>query len=194
MRKKILIIQGHPDSSHDHLCHALAASYEKGAHESGHEVRKICIANLDFPLLRTYEDYFSHLPVPAIEQCQQEIRWANHLVIVYPLWMGSMPALLKGFFEQVFRPGFAIETVDGGKRWIQLLRGKSARIVVTMGMPSIVYRWFYRAHGLKSLKRNILKFIGIRPVRESLIGSVEEDQENRVRWLDRMVVLGRKGR
>ena len=193
MPKKILIIQGHPDRSHDHLCHALAASYEKGANESGHEVKVICIANIDFPLLRTYEEYFSARPISAIEDCQQAIRWANHLVIIYPLWMGSMPALLKGFFEQVLRPGFAIETVDGGKRWIRLLGGKSAHIIVTMGMPSIVYRWFYRAHGLKSLERNILKFTGIWPVRKSLIGSVEEDQAHRVRWLDKMFLLGKKG-
>lgn len=194
MRKKILIIQGHPDRSHDHLCHALAASYEKGARESGYEVRTICIANIDFPILRTYEDFYSSKPIPVIEQCQGDIRWANHLVIVYPLWMGSMPALLKGFFEQVFRPGFAMETVDGGKKWIRLLKGKSAHIVVTMGMPAIVYRWFYGAHGLKSLERNILKFTGVGPIRESLIGMVEECQEHRVRWLDKMFVLGKKGR
>lgn len=194
MRKKILIIQGHPDSSHDHFCHALAASYEKAALESGYEVRTLCIANIDFPLLRTYEAFYSSEPLPIITQCQADIRWANHLVIVYPLWMGSMPALLKGFFEQVFRPGFALETVDGGKKWIRLLKGKSARIVVTMGMPAFVYRWYYGAHGLKSLERNILRFAGISPIRESLIGMVEACPENRARWLDKMFVFGKKGR
>ena len=193
MHKKILIIQGHPDPSHDHLCHALADSYQKGALEAGYEVKSISIANIDFPLLRTYEDFYSSTPIPVIEQCQQDIRWANHLVIVYPLWMGTMPALLKAFFEQVFRPGFALETVDGGKKWIRLLKGKSAHIVVTMGMPAIVYRWFYRAHGLKSLERNILKFTGISPIKSSLIGMVEECQKNRVRWLEKMYVIGKKG-
>jgi putative NADPH-quinone reductase len=193
MRKKILIIQGHPDRSHDHLCHALAAEYERGARETGFEVRMIYVANLEFPLLRTYEDFYSNKPVPVIEECQNEILWANHLVIFYPLWMGSMPALLKGFFEQVFRPGFALETVDGGKRWIRLLKGKSAHIVVTMGMPAFLYRWFYGAHGLKSLERNILKFTGVGPIRESLVGRVEECPEHRVHWLEKMVALGRKG-
>ena len=105
-----------------------------------------------------------------------------------------MPALLKGFFEQVFRPGFAMENVDGGKKWIRLLKGKSAHIVVTMGMPAFMYRWFYGAHGLKSLERNILKFTGVGPIRESLIGMVEECQAHRVHWLDKMFVLGKKGR
>ena len=194
MRKHILIIQGHPDTSHDHLGHALAASYERGALESGYEVRTICVANLDFPLLRTSEDFYSTEPLPVINQCQKDIRWANHLVIFYPLWMGSMPALLKAFFEQVFRPGFALEPVDGGKKWEQLLKGKSAHVVVTMGMPAMIYRWFYGAHGLKSLERNILKFTGVGPIRESLIGMVEENQEHRVHWLEKMFVLGRKGR
>ncbi|UCB55465.1 MAG: NAD(P)H-dependent oxidoreductase [Thiotrichales bacterium] len=193
MRKKILIIQGHPDASHDHFCHALAESYKKGALEAGYEVKSICVANIEFPLLRTYEDFYSSTPIPVIEQCQQDIRWANHLVIVYPLWMGTMPALLKAFFEQVFRPGFALETVDGGKKWIRLLKGKSAHIVVTMGMPAFIYRWFYRAHGLKSLERNILNFTGISTIRNSLIGMVEESQENRVRWLEKMYVIGKKG-
>ena len=193
MRKNILIIQGHPDTSHDHLGHALAASYEKGARESGYKVKTISVANIDFPLLRTYEDYYSSRPTAIIEQCQQEIRWASHLVIFHPLWMGSMPALLKAFFEQVFRPGFAMETVDGGKKWTRLLKGKSAHIVVTMGMPVLIYRWFYGAHGLKSLERNILKFTGIGPIRESLIGMVEECPERRVRWIEKMYALGKKG-
>ena len=193
MRKNILIIQGHPDVSHDHLCHALAAAYEKGARESGYEVKTICIANIDFPLLRTNEDFYSTDPVPVIRQCQQDIRWANHLVIFYPLWMGSMPALLKAFFEQVFRPGFAMEPVDGGRKWVQLLKGKSAHIIVTMGMPAFIYRWYYGAHGLKSLERNILKFTGIGPIKESLIGMVEESQAHRVSWLEKMFNFGKKG-
>ena len=105
-----------------------------------------------------------------------------------------MPALLKGFFEQVFRPGFATEPVDGGKKWARLLKGKSAHIVVTMGMPAFAYRWFYGAHGLKSLERNILKFTGVGPIRESLIGMVEECQQHRVRWLDKMYNYGKKAR
>ena len=193
MRKNILIIQGHPDVSHGHLCHALAAAYEKGARESGYEVKTICIANIDFPLLRTNEDFYSTDPVPVIRQCQQDIRWANHLVIFYPLWMGSMPALLKAFFEQVFRPGFAMEPVDGGRKWVQLLKGKSAHIIVTMGMPALIYRWYYGAHGLKSLERNILKFTGVGPIKESLIGMVEESQAHRVSWLEKMFIYGKKG-
>jgi putative NADPH-quinone reductase len=122
-----------------------------------------------------------------------DIRDADHLVIFYPLWMGTMPALLKAFLEQVFRPGFAYSEKAEGKGWNRLLKGKSARIVVTMGMPALIYRWYFGAHSLRSLERNILGMCGIGPIRESLIGMVEGGNARREKWLDRMYALGRKG-
>ena len=118
------------------------------------------------------------------------IRTSDHLVIVYPLWLGTMPALLKGFLEQVFRYDFAFEPQPNG-RFRKHLTGRSARVVVTMGMPVPAYRWWFGAHSLKSLERNILKFSGIRPVRESLFGMVENVSDaTRRTWLERMQRLG----
>lgn len=168
--------------------------YIKGAEEAGHEVRHICIAALEFPFLQNEEEW-GRQPCPAaLQSAQQDIQWANHLVILYPLWLGSMPALLKAFLEQAFRPGFAIGQSEPGKLWKKLLKGKSARIVVTMGMPALLYRWFYRAHSLKSLERNILAFSGISPVRSSVIGMVEADASKREKWLRRMHALGSAAR
>ena len=135
------------------------------------------------------------MPVESIRSAQETIAWADHLVIVFPLWLGTMPALLKGFLEQVLRPGFAITSATGGSSWRKLLSGKSARIVVTMGMPAFIYRWYFRAHGIKNLNRNILGFCGIAPVRETPIGMIEaKNGSNRERSLARMRVLGREGR
>jgi putative NADPH-quinone reductase len=125
-----------------------------------------------------------------VRQAQEAIRWADHLVILYPLWLGTMPALLKAFLEQAFRPGFAIGRGGSGSSWKKLLTGKSARVVVTMGMPALVYRWFFRAHSLKSLERNILGFVGIGPIRETLIGTVEASAASRERWLAKLRALG----
>ena len=104
-----------------------------------------------------------------------------------------MPALLKGFLEQVFRPSFAFDYLDGGtvrKR----LKGRSARLVVTMGMPAVAYRWFYRAHSVRSFERNILKFVGIGPVATSLYGMVETASDaERARWLEELRAFGRDG-
>ncbi|BAK77746.1 NAD(P)H dehydrogenase (quinone) [Pseudogulbenkiania sp. NH8B] len=194
MSKRILVIQGHPDPAGDHFCHALAEAYAQGAREVGHEVRLIEVATLDFPLLRSKEEFDNGTPVEAIRRAQESINWAEHLVIVYPLWLGSLPALLKAFLEQVFRPQFAFD-LSKGKGWRKRLSGKSARIVVTMGMPAPIYRWYFGAHGLKSLKRSILGFSGIGPIRDSLIGMVEtEDGERRGRWLETLRRLGREGR
>ena len=146
------------------------------------------------PLLRSRKEWESGEPPPALKEAWEAIAWADHLVIVYPLWLGSTPALLKAFFEQVFKPGLAIDQGKGGFPR-GLLRGKSARIVVTMGTPALVYRLFFFSHGLSALKRNILKFVGIGPIATTLIGSIETiSQQRRQRWLRRVEEFGREGR
>ena len=194
MAKRIAIIQGHPDPRGNHYGHALAEAYAKGAAEAGHEIRVVDVARLNFPLLHTKED-FEHGVLPdAIRQAQETIRWAGHLVIVFPLWGGSMPALLKGFLEQVFRPSFVGDQAGVGKSWKRPLKGKTARIVVTMGMPALIYRWYFGAHGVKSLKRSILAFCGIGPINVSLIGMIEApDGTRRQKWLGKMQGFGRAG-
>ena len=105
-----------------------------------------------------------------------------------------MPALMKGFLEQLFRYGFALDTEKSGFPG-KLLKGRSARIVLTMGMPVVAYRRFFGAHSLKSFERNILKMSGISPVRESLFGSVDAVKpERRKRWLSSLYELGLEGR
>jgi putative NADPH-quinone reductase len=191
----IAIIQGHPDPRGNRFGHALADAYAKGAEKAGREVKVIDVARLDFPVLRSKEDWEGGALPDTIRQVQSAIGWAEHLVIFYPLWLGTMPALLKTFLEQVFRPGFAIAKPEAGKMWKKLLTGKTARIVVTMGMPAFFYRWYFRAHSLKSLERNILGFSGIGPIKESLIGMVEaSDNAARDKWLAKMRTFGRDGK
>jgi putative NADPH-quinone reductase len=196
MGRRITVIQGHPDPSANRFGHALASAYMSGAREGGHEVVGVDVAGLDFPLLRSKEDFEHGAPPEAIRRAQQAIEGAEHLVFIYPLWLGTMPALLKAFLEQVFRPGFAMERPDeAGIRWKRRLMGKSARIVVTMGMPAFIYRWYFRAHSLKSLERNILGFCGISPIKETLIGTVESaNPAAREKWLARLHRFGREGR
>ena len=192
---RIAIVQGHPDPSGERFGRALAQAYAAGAETAGHEVRTIDVATLDFPLVRGRDEWEQGLYPGLVRQVQDTIRRAEHLVILYPLWLGSMPALLKGFLEQVMRPGFAFSKVEAGKPWKRLLKGRSARIVVTMGMPALVYRWYFGAHSLKSLERNILGFVGIGPIRETLVGMVEAcGDAKRRQWLEKLQALGRAGR
>ncbi|HTP74177.1 MAG TPA: NAD(P)H-dependent oxidoreductase [Burkholderiaceae bacterium] len=195
MSTQVLLIQGHPDAAGGHLCHALAQAYADGAREAGHDVRTLGVAQLDFPLLRS-QHAWTHEPVPpALVPAQDAIRWADHLVIFFPLWLGGMPALLKGFFEQIAREGFAFAREDGNPMGHKLLKGRSARLVVTMGMPAPVYRYYFRAHSIKALERNILGFVGIAPIDETLIGMVESlDDAARGKWFAKLRELGRQAR
>lgn len=186
---RIAIIDGHPDPAPGHYVHALADAYTEGAEAGGHEVRRIMVAELDFPLVRVPEKWEQEDPPADIAAAQDIVRWAEHLVFLYPLWHGGLPAFFKGFFEQLARPDFALRYREKGFPE-PLLKGKSARVIVTMGMPAMLYRWYYRAHSLKSLERNILGFSGISPVRHSIIGIVEAKAEHRRRWLDRVRALG----
>ncbi|MES2787123.1 MAG: NAD(P)H-dependent oxidoreductase [Pseudomonadota bacterium] len=194
MSSRILLIQGHPDNTERHLCHALAEAYAGGATDAGHEVRTTAIASIDFPLLRSQKDWEQGAVPEGLRTAQGDIRWADHIVLLFPLWLGDMPAIVKGFLEQVARPGFAFEYGEGGTSFTKKgLKGKSARVVVTMGMPALVYRWFYRAHSVKSLERNILGFVGISPVNETLIGMVGNLDEAHARnWERKLRALGKK--
>ena len=192
--RRILILQGHPDPDACHFGHALASQYADGARGARHEVRSVQVARLDFPLLRTKKDWEAG-PLPAaLVEAQRAVAWAEHIVIFFPLWLGDMPALLKGFLEHVVRPGFAIAGASSGGMGHKLLGGRSARVVVTMGMPALVYRWYFQAHSVALLERNVLGFAGIGPIHRTMIGMVEGmSGPQRARWLDRLRDLGMQG-
>jgi len=149
-------------------------------------VTRIEVARLDFPILRTKEE-FEHGNLPEnLAEAQRAIVSAQHLVVIFPLWHGTMPALLKAFIEQVMRPGVALEYREHGFPK-GLLTGRSARLVVTMGMPALIYRWYFRARGVRGLEHSGLKFAGMKPLRETLLGMVDAASDaKRRRWLDRM--------
>ena len=143
---------------------------------------------MDFPTLTTREDWENGMPCPAVLAFQDELAWAEHVVIVYPLWLGSMPARLKAMLEQAFRPAFAF----GGKA-VTLgqgrLKGRSVRLIVTMGMPALVYRTVFFGHSLKALKGGILALVGFGPVRDTVLGGIES-RPDRERLLKRIGAMG----
>ncbi len=192
MTARILILNGHPDPVRKGLCHALADAYGAGAVEGGHEMRRLDIATLDFGFVRSQAEFENGGAPADIEAAQASIKWASHVVVIFPLWLGDVPAVLKAFLEQTLRPGFAYAYRPSGFPEM-LLKGRSARVVVTMGMPALVYRWYFRAHGLKNLKRNILRFVGFSPVRDTMLGSVGTRSKEKISsWFDDMKALGRR--
>jgi putative NADPH-quinone reductase len=190
--KRITLIDGHPDPDPGRFVHALADTYAAAALAAGHEVRRIAVADLAFDLIESRAEWEECSPPPAIAEAQDDIAWAEHLVIFYPLWLGDLPARLKGFFEQV-RPGFALAPKARGSPE-KRLKDRTAHIVVTMGMPALFYRFYFRAHSLRSLERNILGFVGIAPIERSIVGNVEGDPKHRTMWLETMTEHGAAGR
>lgn len=192
--KKILILQGHPDTSPNRFCNVIASVYNKGAISKGHLSEVINISHLTFSLLKSKIEYEQGPTPPDIELIQKKINSADHLVIIYPLWLGEMPALLKAFLEQVMRPNFAYYINKNGNLE-KKLKGKSVRIIITMGMPALFYRIpiiGYGSHSLKSLKKGILSFVGIKPIRTTLIGMIESKSKNFEKQLLKIEKLGSK--
>ena len=193
MPRRLLVINGHVDPRPERLCHALCEAYARGGRGAGHEVRRLDVGALDFPVMRRSADFFAPDVPPAIAAAQQDIAWAEHIVIVYPLWLGSQPALFRAFCEQTFRYGFALAP-PGSRQMKGLLRGRSARVVVTMGMPGLAYRAIFGGFGERSLERAILWFSGVRPIRRTLLGTVEAvGAPTREGWLKRMERHGARG-
>jgi putative NADPH-quinone reductase len=191
--QRILVILGHPSAGS--LCAGLAQSYIDGARAAGAEARLLALGQLAFDP-RLHAGYQGEQALePDLRAAQAQIAWAEHLVWVYPTWWGAMPALLKGFIDRVFLPGFAFQYRQGSSLWDRLLAGRSAELLVTMDSPPWYYRWVQHMPGHHQMKKAILEFSGIRPVRVHGFGPVRgADSARRARWLDRARALGLRRR
>ena len=191
MAQRILILLGHPDANS--LCAALASAYAEGASAAGAEVRWLRLGELDFdPLLHAgYRG--TQVLEPDLQAAQAAIAWANHLVWVYPVWWGAMPALLKGFIDRVFLPGFAFRYRQGSALWDKLLAGRSAQLLVTMDSPPWYFRWVTRMPGHHQMKKAILEFCGISPVQVHSFGPVRSASTERLaQWVEKAQQLGQR--
>ena len=186
--KKVLVVLAHPPAGSYGA--ALAEAYAGQARRDGHEVKLLSLGTLKFdPVL--HRSYRAVQPLePALQAAQAQIRWAQHLVFVYPVWWGSVPAVLKGFLDRVFLPGFAFKYRPGKSLPEPLLKGRSAHLVLTMDTPPWYFRWIDRAPGLRQMKANTLEFCGIRPVKSLALGPVlGSSEQRRARWLKRVEAL-----
>lgn len=188
---RIVVVVGH--SRAGTYCEALGDAYRRGAEAAGHDVSLFLTARMRFdPILRGAYAAPQTLE-PDLERAHAALMAADHLVFIFPLWLGTLPAIFKGFLERVLQPEL-IEAAHEG-RFIKPLAGKSVRVIVTMGMPALVYRWYFGGHALKMLKRNILRFLGAAPIRTTIHGSIEAVSDaQRRKWLEAAEGLGRAAR
>ena len=189
MQKRILVILGHPDG--DSFCGSIADAYIDGASKAGAQIRELKLGELKFdPVLWNGYNKIQELE-PDLVKAQELIQWASHLVIVYPNWWGSMPALLKGFFDRVFLPGFAFKYRENSSLWDKLLSGRTAHLMVTMDTPSWYNRWVFRRPGFNQMKKTILEFCGIKVRKISEFAPVKSSsQKQREQWIAKATEYG----
>lgn len=186
---KILLINGHPDK--ESYNYALAAAYKKGALSSGAEVREINIRELNFnPNLEFGYRKRTELE-PDLLAAQESVTWADHVVWIYPVWWGGVPAMLKGFIDRVLLPGFAFKKREGSVWWDKYLTGKSSRIICTMDQPTWFYRWINGRPSHIAMKKLTMQFVGIKKVRITSIGPLRLSKDSfREKWLQKVEKLG----
>jgi len=191
MKKNILVILGHPDINS--FCGSLSKAYIDSTSANGSEVRELQLGELKFdPVL--WEGYKKIQELePDLAKAQELIQWSNHIVFVYPNWWGTMPALMKGFFDRVFLPGFAFKYRKDSPLWDKLLSGRTAHLMVTMDTPPCYYRWIYHRPGHNEMKRTILGFCGIKVVKITEFSLIKgSTQQQREKWITVAKDLGTK--
>ncbi len=171
MAKRILVIDGHPDPDRKRFCHALAEAYADGARDTGNDVRCLTVSEMQVGFLRTAEEFAALPQDNLILTARADLLWCEHVVLIFPLWLGGAPALLRAFMEQVGRANFMADTSGKGIR--QKLRGRSARLIVTMGMPSSIYQLIFHEHGVRNIIQGVLGLGGIGPIKRTLFGAIE---------------------
>lgn len=195
-KKRILLLLGHPYK--EGFCGEIADTYEKAARETGHEVVRMNIGDMQFdPIL--HKGYRERQELePDLQRFGEEIHKADHFVVVYPVWWVGMPALLKGLFDRAWLPGSAFRYIrtKAGERtifWHRLFAGKTARIFMTSGTHPILVR-FLPGNVNAQLKWGILWFAGF-SVRTLWFGPAEDiPPARKEHWLAKVRTLGLEGR
>jgi len=189
---RIFLLNAHPDEGS--LSDAVAAAYLEGAREGKHEIRSVALRDLQFDLVLRGGFHRLKPQEPDIAQQQDFIKWCEHLVVVSPNWWWSAPALLKGYIDRVFLPGFAVRYHARFPYVEPLLTGRSARVLYTQNSPQLA-GWLFRGDLFwRWISRAILLHCGFRPVRrKALYGAKDASPETRAEFLASVRELGRRG-
>lgn len=190
--KKILIVNGNPKAGS--FCQALAEQY--GATALQPELTQVQIVHLH-QLHFCVDMPAAYQQLPELEadlvQFQQQLVWADHLVLCCPVWWGGMPARFKGLWDRVLLPGFAFQYHSGSAIPEKLLSGRTAELILTLDTPVWYYRFWQRAPLYHQLRRTIFDFVGFNTLGCHYVGPViNADATRRAHWLEQVAALGRQ--
>lgn len=188
--KKILVLCGHPDV--DTFTGSVLDHYQAAAEEAGHEVHRLNLGELNFdPILHKGYKEIQQLE-PDLVRVQDAIREADHIVIGYPNWWCTMPALLKGLFDRIWLPGFAFNFNRDTGKVEQHLTGKTARVFILSGSHSPFRTWWRYGDYTNEIQFGILEFAGIKTQVTSYGPCERVDDEQRARWIKEVDQFGKK--
>ncbi len=181
---KKLIITANPSSKG--FTHTIAEKYIQLSKKKWDETE---LLNLYTTELRqdflTYEDKEDMWTDVTVKKIQAKISWADELVFIFPIWWWDAPAILKNFLDCNFTPGFAFKYV--GWKWVWLLNGKSARIIVTSGVPSFVYKILFHIQFFWKLSR--IGFCWLKQKSFTVFGNIDWTKTDKNKYLDEIKYL-----
>ncbi len=188
--QKVLVINGNPDP--ESLSGAMANAYKQGVEKIGGTCNVIHLHELQFDPILHY-GFRKRIPFePDLEMAQQAIKDCAHLVFIYPVWWGTYPALLKGFIDRVFMPGFAFKSIENSVHWTKLLKGRSGRIIESMDAPMWFYEDVYKSPAKNSLSIAVMNYCGIKPVDYTVFRPIKgSTHEDRQAWISEVEELGK---
>ena len=189
--KKIVVLCGHPDS--DTFTGGILDSYQASAEDAGHEVTRFNLGDMQFdPILHKGYKEIQHLE-PDLIALQDAMRVADHIVIGYPNWWCTMPALLKGLIDRIWLPGFAFNFNKETKKIEQHLKGKTGRVYVLSGSHSPFKTWWKFGDYTNEIQYGIMDFAGIK-TQVTTYGPCERvDDKCRAKWIKEVEAHGKKG-
>ncbi len=190
--KRILILNGHPAQAT--LSQAMAEHYFDAATAQGHDVKLMAIKDMAFDADYGFAGYSQHKPLePDVQGFLDALNWAEHFVLISPMWWGGLPAKLKGLIDRSFLPGKVFDSRGKGLPK-PLLTGRSGRVILTSDSPWWYFRFFLNRPLYWQLRKQILEFVGIKPVRITHFAQASHPKPNEVKgWLAEVAKLGARG-
>jgi putative NADPH-quinone reductase len=189
--KQVLIINGHPDKQSYN--YALSEAYLRGASKTNSVLTQINIADLEFNPNLVFGYRKRTELEPDLLDAIEKIKKADHIVWIFPMWWYGYPALMKGFIDRTFLPGITFEPIAGKAMPRKLLKGKTARIIITADTPKWYDYLFMKSPLINQFKKGTLEFCGISPVKVTYISPVKNSNTDyREKWLEKISLLGEK--
>lgn len=188
-----LIVFNHPYGGS--FCGAILAAVERGLKTGGHKCRVINLDQDDFDPVMRSKDLLAFVGAgragkdaldaidDQVREYKEHLEWAEHLVMIFPIWWMTTPAMTKGFIDKVIFPAIAYDMKDG--RLVSRLSLRKVTVITTMNTPADVYRDVFGNPLEGSLIKGTFRQIGIQNIEWTSLNEVKlVSNEQRETWLE----------